>query len=163
MDTHFSGKIIGMLAVVAVTAALMAAVFAGCASGTSGVTGTSGTAGTTGSQGKDLQTNIFQDTTVTDAKSLIASTPGIVILDARTPEEFAAGHLANAINVDYKASSFKDELGKLDKSKTYLVYCRTGVRSLASVKIMTEVGFTHVNNLIGGITQWQADGGTVVN
>ena len=153
MDRYFTQKTFMGVALTA----LVIAVFAGCAAGD-----TSGASGPAGITGKDIQTNIFQDVSDSVAKALMADLSGLVILDVRTPEEYAAGHLENAINIDYRASTFKDELGKLDKSKSYLVYCGSGKRSLESVKIMTELGFSHVYNLLGGITQWQAEGGTMV-
>ena len=80
----------------------------------------------------------------------------------RTPEEFAQGHLNGAINIDYESSTFKEDIGKLDKGFTYLVYCRTGVRSGMAQGIMEEAGFKHVTSLIGGITEWVAQGFEVV-
>ena len=134
-------------------AMIVLAVFAGCqAAGTDAAGGS-----------KDLQTNIFQNVSTSTARSLITDTTGLVVLDVRTPEEYAGGHLENAINIDYKADSFRDRLGTLDKNKPYLVYCRTGKRSSESVKIMHDLGFTNVINLTGGITQWQSDGGAISN
>jgi len=135
-------------------AAVVMAVFAGCAA--------AGTPGTVSGVLKDIQTNIIENVSDSEAKSIIAATSDMVILDVRMPEEFSTGHLENAINVDFKASSFKNELGKLDKNKSYLVYCRTGKRSAESARIMTELGFSHISNLLGGITQWQTEGGAVV-
>ena len=159
------GKTFKMLAAVSSAAALMVAVFGGCAAaGTSGTTDPSGAAAASASaQSKDIQTSVFQDLSFSDAKSMISDTSGMVILDVRTPEEYAGGHLANAVNIDVKASSFRDELGRLDKNKPYLVYCRSGKRSLEAVNSMKELGFTNVNNLTGGINQWQAEGGKIKN
>ena len=85
-----------------------------------------------------------------------------VILDVRTPEEYADGHLANATNIDFKATDFADKVGKLDKSKTYLVYCRAGHRSASAVEIMKTQSFQTLYNLDGGITQWTTDKNPVV-
>jgi len=84
--------------------------------------------------------------------------PGFVILDVRTGEEYTGGHIEGAKNVDFKSESFKDDVGKLDKSKTYLVYCRSGRRSDAAVKIMEEEGFTDIYIMPGGILGWQDAG-----
>lgn len=84
--------------------------------------------------------------------------PNFVILDVRTAAEFGAGHLAGAVNIDYYGAHFKTNVGQLDKSKQYLVYCRTGIRGAASVQIMLDLGFKQTQNLTGGITQWIADG-----
>ncbi|HEB29524.1 MAG TPA: rhodanese-like domain-containing protein [Spirochaetes bacterium] len=87
-----------------------------------------------------------------------AENPDFVILDVRTPSEFKDGHLENAENLDYYADTFKDELGKLDKNKTYLIYCKTGNRSGKSLKIMDEMGFTKVYNMLGGFKDWSSKG-----
>jgi rhodanese-related sulfurtransferase len=80
-----------------------------------------------------------------------------VILDVRTPEEFTEGHLANATNIDFKATDFAAKVGKLDKSKTYLVYCHSGHRSASAIEVMKTQSFKTLYNLDGGITQWTAD------
>jgi rhodanese-related sulfurtransferase len=77
-----------------------------------------------------------------------------VILDVRTPEEFSEGHIENAVNLDFYADAFPDELESLDKEKTYLIYCRTGGRSGNALKMMKEKGFKDVYNMEGGITDW---------
>ncbi len=95
--------------------------------------------------------------TIPDAFNLIQNNknnPDFIILDVRTAEEFGSGHLANAVNLDYYSPDFKSNLGKLDRNKEYLVYCRTGARSTAATQIMADLGFTKVHNLSGGIVQW---------
>lgn len=83
--------------------------------------------------------------------------PDFVILDVRTPGEFNSGHIQNAINIDYKASDFKDNISNLDKNKTYALYCRSGRRAVASSDIMSELGFQHIYQF-GGIKEWQEAG-----
>jgi rhodanese-related sulfurtransferase len=85
-----------------------------------------------------------------------------VILDVRTPQEYSEGHLANATNVDFGASDFAEKIGKLDKAKAYLVYCRTGHRSARVVEVMKTQSFQTIYNLDGGITQWTTDKKAVV-
>ena len=80
-----------------------------------------------------------------------------VILDVRTPAEFAQGYIENAINVDFYSKTFLDELQKLDKEKTYLLYCRSGNRSGKTLKLMEELQFKTVYNMTGGIRQWIAE------
>ncbi len=80
-----------------------------------------------------------------------------VVLDVRTPEEFASGHIEGAINIDYNSERFKSEIGKLDKNKSYLVYCRTGRRTSGAVKIMTQLGFNRIYTIKGDIVEWQAE------
>ena len=83
---------------------------------------------------------------------------GVVVLDVRTPGEFAAGHIQNAINIDVEASDFDANIAKLDKSKEYAVYCHSGRRSGIATQKMVKSGFTKVSNLEGGIQSWQAAG-----
>jgi len=86
-----------------------------------------------------------------------AADKNAVIIDVRTPEEFTAGHLKNAVNADfYDSAQFSRYLDSLDKNNRYLVYCRSGNRSRQARKLMEEKGFTKVSDLDGGITAWQA-------
>jgi rhodanese-related sulfurtransferase len=78
-----------------------------------------------------------------------------IILDIRTTEEFADGHIEDAVNIDFYSSTFNDELDKLDKTKTYLVYCRTANRSGQAMPMMKELGFEEVYNMLGGIVEWE--------
>lgn len=86
---------------------------------------------------------------------LMKNKGAVRVLDVRTPEEMAEGHIPGAINVDYKNNNFKSEIAKLDKRRTYLVYCKTGIRSGNAASIMKEAGFTHIYTLDGGIEAWQ--------
>jgi rhodanese-related sulfurtransferase len=94
-----------------------------------------------------------------DALSLIEKNRGndrFVILDVRTPEEFDSGHIGDAINIDYHSPLFRSHLDRLDKKKTYLVYCRTGRRSGAAVQTMRELGFTSLYRISGDMVRWQS-------
>jgi len=84
--------------------------------------------------------------------------PGFVLLDVRTQKEFDAERIAGAVIVDYNSPSFRDKIAKLDRSKSYLVYCRTGNRTNGAVKVMRELGFPNVSVLPGGITEWKDSG-----
>ena len=81
-----------------------------------------------------------------------------VILDVRTPEEFRSGYIEGAVNIDYYGPGFPVEIGKLDKTKTYLVYCRTGNRTESAFALMKELQFKEVYPVEGGITAWRAAG-----
>jgi rhodanese-related sulfurtransferase len=105
------------------------------------------------------QTQQFGDITPKEAHTLIQkyqNDPDFVILDVRTPGEFAQGHLENAVNIDYYSKTFRDKLGELDRQKAYLVYCRTGNRSGRTLQIMKKQNFRKVYNMTGGIVQWNA-------
>ena len=81
-----------------------------------------------------------------------------VILDVRTPEEVAQGMIPNAMAIDiYKGQGFIDEIEKLDKTKTYYVYCRSGARSGQACSVMNQLGFKNAYNLTGGFMEWQGE------
>ena len=88
---------------------------------------------------------------------------GVVVLDVRTPGEFAAGHIENAINIDVEGMTFDSEIAKLDKNVEYAVYCHSGRRSAIAAEKMTKAGFNKVANLEGGIISWQSAGYPLVN
>lgn len=88
----------------------------------------------------------------------VLATEDVVILDVRTPAEFADGHIANAINIDAQSGSFAAEIEGLDKTKTYAVYCRSGNRSGTATQIMAEAGFSKLYNMNGGTIDWTNSG-----
>ncbi|MEI6681946.1 MAG: rhodanese-like domain-containing protein [Bacteroidota bacterium] len=100
-----------------------------------------------------------------DAQKLIseqANSPAFVILDVRTPGEFASGHIANARNIDYQAGDFEAKVGLLDKNKSYLVYCQSGHRSLGAVSVLKDKGFKSINSLSGGLSRWLEESHPIV-
>lgn len=81
-----------------------------------------------------------------------------VILDVRTLAEVEQGIIPNAIHIDiYMGQGFVQELNKLDKSKNYYVYCRSGSRSRQACSIMGQMGFENAYNLMGGIIDWNGE------
>lgn len=87
------------------------------------------------------------------------SDPGVVIVDVRTPQEFASGHLQGAVNIDVSASTFESEIAMLDRNVTYLVYCRSGNRSTIATGKMSDAGFTNLINFNqGGFAELAAAG-----
>jgi rhodanese-related sulfurtransferase len=81
-----------------------------------------------------------------------------IILDVRTPSEYADGHIEGAINIDFYSSAFEETLKTLDRDDTYLIYCRSGNRSGQARNLMEGLGFAEVYNLSGGINAWQDAG-----
>ncbi|MCL8024053.1 rhodanese-like domain-containing protein [Nocardioides bruguierae] len=71
---------------------------------------------------------------------------GATIVDVRTPEEFADGHVEGAVNIDVSASTFAEEIAALDPEAAYVVYCRSGSRAGAAIEQMTDAGFTDLVN-----------------
>ncbi|MCM4173162.1 rhodanese-like domain-containing protein [Arenibacter sp. TNZ] len=80
------------------------------------------------------------------------------LLDVRTPEEVEEGYIPNATNIDiYLGQDFVTELEKLDKTKNYYVYCRSGQRSGQACAIMNKLGFENAFNLEGGFMNWEGE------
>lgn len=80
--------------------------------------------------------------------------PDFVVLDVRTPGEYAQGHLKQSKLMNFRGENFEEELSKLDKSKTYLIYCRSGGRSGMALKLMEKLEFESVYNMGGGFNDW---------
>lgn len=82
---------------------------------------------------------------------LLKSNSSITIIDVRTPDEIKeTGSIKNSVNIDFKADDFKAKVSKLDKNKTYLIYCRSGNRAGQASKIMIDLGFKNINYLKNG-------------
>lgn len=81
-----------------------------------------------------------------------------VVLDVRTLTEVEEGIIPNAKHIDiYLGQGFIEEVEKLDKSKNYYVYCRSGARSGQACSIMNQLGFENAYNLLGGFNEWDGD------
>ncbi len=117
--------------------------------------------GATEAPPQQTTTQIIEDVTAQEALNLIQenqNNPDFVILDVRTAEEVADGHIENAINLDFYSETFRDEVDRLDKNRTYLIYCRSGGRSGNALDIMDELNFREVYNISDGIIAWEAEG-----
>ncbi len=82
-----------------------------------------------------------------------SSTPalaqGTVVIDVRTPAEYASGHLEGATNIDVSASTFSARIRALDPTAPYFVYCHSGNRAAQAITAMKAVGFAHLTNGMG--------------
>jgi rhodanese-related sulfurtransferase len=87
---------------------------------------------------------LFEDGSVAD----------VTLLDVRTGGEFGEGRLPGAININIAAPDFTERLGKLDKSKKIVIYCRTKNRSARVYQMMTKMSFEDVQFMPGGFLQW---------
>jgi rhodanese-related sulfurtransferase len=106
-----------------------------------------------------------KNVTPAEAAALIQAHAGdsnFVILDVRNPEEFATGHIQDAVNVCFLCPTFANAIAALDKSKTYLVYCGTDHRAPLAAAAMIDGGFTVVYDLTGGLNVWQSQSYAVV-
>ena len=94
-----------------------------------------------------------------DGRAIQADGPAdLVVLDVRTPDEFASGHLADAVLIDFYRPDFAERIAELDRDVPYLLYCRSGNRSGQAAALMADLGFTDVADVDGGVLAW-ADAG----
>lgn len=98
----------------------------------------------------------------TPAADAVEVTTDTVIIDVRTPEEFASGHLEGAVNINLQSGQFEQEVGALPLDGEYLVYCRSGNRSAQAVSTMQGLGFTDLTDLGGVDAAAQATGIAIV-
>ncbi|MBT8044614.1 MAG: rhodanese-like domain-containing protein [Verrucomicrobiae bacterium] len=98
------------------------------------------------------------DISATKAARLKEKHPDIVVLDVRTPGEFAEGHVKGAVNVDFKSADFEKNIAKLDGSQTYVIHCRSGNRSGKALPVLKKSGFGKVYHMDGGFNEWKAKG-----
>ncbi|WP_298543714.1 rhodanese-like domain-containing protein [uncultured Aquimarina sp.] len=86
----------------------------------------------------------------------------VQLVDVRTPQEYAEGHIEGAINIDFSDENFETLISEVDKSKPVAVYCGRGGRSGKCSAYMKKAGFTKIYDLDGGITEWKYKGKTLV-
>jgi rhodanese-related sulfurtransferase len=98
------------------------------------------------------------DVNVSDFELIMDTVSNGLLLDVRTDNEFAQGHLRGAQQIDFYRADFSDALEKLDKDQPVFIYCRSGNRSGKAAKQMKAMGFTAVYNLEGGIGAWSKRG-----
>ena len=82
-----------------------------------------------------------------------------VLLDVRTPEEYAEGHIEGAINIDVKSADFEEKIAQLDSKKNYYIYCKSGGRARLATEKMQQKGFKKAHNFSDGMSTYK---GTVV-
>ncbi len=147
-------RLAGLAAAVVLVLAPASALVSGCSS-SSGGSGTPAVAPATAlpASGSTVDGAIF---------AAALAMKKAVLVDVRTPAEFAAGHIAGATNIDVEAADFATKIGALDKGAAYALYCRSGNRSGVAMQAMLSSGFTHVFHLGGGIGAWQSAGQPVV-
>ncbi|WP_407343309.1 rhodanese-like domain-containing protein [Pengzhenrongella phosphoraccumulans] len=114
-----------------------------------------------GLAGCSTASDAVTDVSASEAVKVLAE-PDLTVIDVRTPAEFDSGHLDGAINIDIEGNSFDQQVADLPKDGAYFVYCRSGNRSGTATDHLVKLGFTHIYDLQGGITDWQASGGAVV-
>lgn len=101
------------------------------------------------------QSGVVKDLSPAAFKSKMDSLSGEVLLDVRTPDELAKGVIPGAAYLDYFRKDFESAVGKLDKDKTYFIYCAAGGRSAETAELMARLGFKRVYNLKDGFAAWK--------
>lgn len=87
------------------------------------------------------------DTSIADPAGVVSQMEdGATVIDVRTAEEFASGHVAEALNIDVSSAAFEDEIEALDPAAEYVVYCRSGNRSTQAMERMADLGFDDLTN-----------------
>ena len=97
----------------------------------------------------------FDNLSNQEFKKIMTTDKESFLLDVRTPEEFSEGNIEKAVNINVLEADFKEKAAKLDKTKTYLVYCRSGARSARAAQILCDLGFKKVHNLATGFNGWK--------
>jgi len=100
--------------------------------------------------------------TAAEAKRMQERTPGVRVVDVRTPEEFQGGHLKNAVLLPVDTVEARAAAVLKDKHQPLLVYCHSGTRSAKAAKILKSQGYTAISDLSGGITAWREAGFPIV-
>jgi rhodanese-related sulfurtransferase len=99
----------------------------------------------------------YTDVDVNGFKKLMEQHPDVMILDVRTPEEYAAGNIKGSTLINVNDPNFEAKVEKLPKDRKYLVYCRSGQRSVTACNIMAQKGFEDLTNLLGGYMAWEEE------
>ena len=102
------------------------------------------------------QPNGYKEITQEEAAKIMQEQSGFIILDVRTEQEFAGGHIPNAINVPNESIADKQPEQLPDKNQMILVYCRSGRRSKEAAQKLADMGYTDVREF-GGINTWQGE------
>ena len=108
-----------------------------------------------GCTGEDAQA-AYQQINMDEAITMMEEESGYIILDVRTPEEYAEKHIPNAINVPNESIGTVEVLELPDKDQLILVYCRSGNRSKQASEKLVELGYTQIVEF-GGINDWPGD------
>ena len=96
----------------------------------------------------------YKDLTPEEFRQKLQGNGDVVLIDCRTDAEIAEVSIPGHIQIDVNHPKFREKVEKLDKDKTYLLYCRSGARSAALANYMGQLGFKHLYNLSGGIIAW---------
>ncbi len=97
----------------------------------------------------------FGEISIEAVKKIIEEKGDYVLVDVRTPQEISQGKIEGALEIDFYSDNFKNEISKLDKNASYIMYCRSGSRSGQAMNLMETMGFKSVKNMVGGYSSWK--------
>jgi len=103
-------------------------------------------------QNDDIVTKVTPEELVV----LLKANKEIKLIDVRTPEEYGAGHISRAENINFFSKNFSKSLAELDKEEPLIIYCKSGRRSGKSIVTFKELGFTKIYELEGGVLNWKS-------
>lgn len=103
-------------------------------------------------QNDDIVTKVTPE----ELEVLLTEQKEMKLIDVRTPEEFGAGHISRAENINFFSENFSKSLAELDKEEPLIIYCKSGRRSGKSIAIFKELGFTKIYELEGGVLNWKS-------
>lgn len=102
------------------------------------------------------KTTTITNVNASEFKDLLDNSTDLLLVDVRTPQEYTAGHIAGAVNIDWKnQETFATKIAEISKDKTVLIYCHSGHRSGLAGKYLKEKGYTKIYNLETGIMGWK--------
>ena len=106
----------------------------------------------------------YKDLSVNEFETMLAEDSTVQLVDVRTPEEFSQGHIAVAMNIDWRSEAFADDATRmLDPAKPIAIYCKAGRRSHAAAGKLYKMGYRDIVELKGGFEAWHAAGKTRMN
>ena len=111
--------------------------------------------------GPESPGQVIEDISLEEAFTLMEDSRGsdnFTIIDLRSTEEYASGHIEEAINLDYGSSDFLEALDELDREVAYLIYSHGDDVSGQVLDAMAGLGFTEVYNMLGGMEHWEEIG-----
>jgi rhodanese-related sulfurtransferase len=101
---------------------------------------------------------VIETVSPADAEAVLADNDDAVLLDIRTPEEYAEARISGSENIDFYDADFAAQLEQLDPDGTYVVYCRSDNRSGQAMETFRDLGFSEVYEMDGGIVNWYESG-----
>ena len=100
---------------------------------------------------------MFNNAMEQDCREGLQGDENIVLIDVRTEGEHRMGHIPNSLLLDIFRPDFIQQIEQMDRNKKYFIYCRSGARSANACSVMSQMGFTDLTNLFGGVLDWRGE------